>query len=138
MRVVGLAGDYDMDAPGLVFGATEVGDDWPSVRSVLLEAFRLTQQAVAAEEPIVYVVSNEDLLGRNGPGSAAVACGLVSAARTASIELAQRPVSINVLAIDDEVDAAQVERWVVHLLGGDGPQGELIHLGHGHLGKALS
>ena len=137
MRVVGVEGDYPNDQPGLVFGATEVGEDWPSVRLILLEAFRLTQLAVKAQEPIVYVISTDDLLGRNGPGSAAVAAGLVAGARTAGLELAKVGLPINVLAIDDETSGEQVERWVLHLLESGGPQGELIHLGTGHLGKAL-
>ena len=137
MRVVGVEGDYPNDQPGLVFGATEVGEDWPAVRLILLEAFRLTQLAVIAGEPIVYVISTDDLLGRNGPGSAAVAAGLVAGARTAGIELAKVGLPINVLAIDDETSGEQVERWVLHLLESEGPQGELVHLGTGHLGKAL-
>ena len=139
MRVVGVAGEYPEGAPGLVFGATEVADDWPAIRSILLEAFRLTQLAFAEQESIVYVIASDDLLGRNGPGSAAVAAGLVSAARTGGLELAKAGgASINVIAIDELVDGAQVERWVTKLLADDGAQGELIHLGSGHLGKALS
>jgi len=138
MRVVGVDGDYPVEQPGLVFGATEIGNDWSSARTVLLEAFRLTQQTVLAGEPVVYVVSNDDLLGRNGPGSAAVAAGLLSAARTAGIELAKTPVSINVLAIDDGVTIEQVKHWVLALLAGQGPQGNLMHLGPSHLGKTLS
>lgn len=137
MRVVGVEGNYPNEQPGLVFGATEVGDDWPAVRLILLEAFRLTQLALGEEEPIVYVISNDDLLGRNGPGSAAVAAGLVAGARTAGIEFAKAGVPINVLAIDAETTGEQVERWVSLLLESGGPQGELIHLGTGHLGKAL-
>ncbi|MGI8514582.1 MAG: hypothetical protein ACR2NT_05475 [Acidimicrobiia bacterium] len=137
MRAVGIDGDYESDEPGLVFGATGIADDWPSIRSVLLEAFRLTQLAVVAVEPIVYVVSSDDLLGRNGAASAAVAAGLVSAGRTAGIELANAGLPINVIAIDDEIPGDQVKRWVQRMLEADGAQGELIHLGPGHLGKAL-
>lgn len=137
MRTVGIEGDYPNDRPGLVFGATEVGDDWSSIRLVLLEAFRLTQKAAIENEPIAYVIATDDLLGRNGPGSAAVAAGLVSAARTAGIELAKAGVPINVLTIDESVSQEQVLRWVLRLLEGDGPQGEVVHLGPGHLGKAL-
>jgi hypothetical protein len=123
--------------PGLVFGATEVGDEWGSVRSILLEAFRLTQLAVGDSEPVVYVIASDDLLGRNGPGSAAVAAGLLSAARTAGIELAKSGLAINVLAIESDTSPEQAQQWVVRLLESGGPQGELIHLGADHLGKAL-
>jgi hypothetical protein len=138
MRVVGLDGNFPADQPGLAFGATGIADDWASVRLILLEAFRLTQQAVGANEPVVYVVSNDDLLGRNGPGSAAVACGLVSAARTAATELSGRGIGVNVLAIDEDAEAELVVSWVVQLAARGGVHGELIHLGPGHLGKALS
>lgn len=137
MKVVGIEGDYPGDRPGLVFGATGIAEDWPSVRIVLLEAFRLTQKAIADDEPMVYVISTNDLLGRNGPASAAVAAALVAGAKTAAIELAKTNLSINVIAIDDEVSTEQVQQWVLSLLDGNGPQGELMHLGPGHLGKAL-
>lgn len=137
MRVVGVDGEYPAERPGLVFGATEVGDDWPTIRIVLLEAFRLTQQAVAAGEPVVYVIANDDLLGRNGPGAAALAAGLLSAARSAGIELAGAAIPINVLAIEEDATVEEVRAWVLALLAGR-VQGELVHLGPGHLGKALA
>lgn len=120
-----------------VFYATDTVDDWDAARSLLLEAFRLSQEAATAERPIVYVVHGDDLLGRRGAPSAMVATGLLSAARTAAIELARSRVPVNVVAVADDTDPAVVDRWVAHLSDPDGPTGEVIRLHPSHLGKAL-
>src|SRR5690606_9598118 len=120
-----------------VFYATDTVDDWDAARSRLLEAFRLSQEAATAERPIVYVVHGDDLLGRRGAPSAMVATGLLSAARTAAIELARSRVPVNVVAVADDTDPAVVDRWVAHLSDPDGPTGEVIRLHPSHLGKAL-
>ncbi len=123
---------------GLVFVAlSNVGDDWGSIRSELGEAFRLTQGAAQNQEPIVYLVCADDLLGRNGKGQAIVACGLLSAARSTALELVRAGISINVLAVDADQEPEKVARWVETLLSPGAPNGEIVRLGPGHLGKAL-
>jgi 3-oxoacyl-[acyl-carrier protein] reductase len=57
-------------------------------------------------------VHNDDLLGRRGAGRAMVATGLLSAARTAAVELVKSGVPVNVLAVEDETDPSTVARWV--------------------------
>lgn len=123
---------------GLVFMADSVTDAWESVRIELRAAFELTQAAARSEQAVVYVVHNDDLLGRRGAGRAMVATGLLSAARTAALELAKRSVPVNVIAIEDDTDPATVARWASVLSAPDGPTGELVHLGAGHIGKALA
>lgn len=133
-----LAETLDHLEKGLVFVASsELESDWDSIRSELLEAFTLSRRAALAGEPIVYLLRNDDLLGRNGRGSAVVATGLLSAARTAALELSRSGVPVNVLAIEAETSAAAVSEWIEILLDRPGPQGELVRLGPGHLGKAL-
>lgn len=122
---------------GLVFVPNDVGDDWAEVRSELLEAFRLTQEAFTSGTPICYVVLHDDLLGRRGPGPAMVATGLLSAARTAAIEGRKPGVAVNVLAVNADTEPETLGRWVARLLEDDGLTGELIRLGSSHLGKAL-
>jgi len=126
------------DSDTLVFVAAEVTDRWETVEAELRHAFDLTQDAARSGYPIVYVVHNDDLLGRRGAGKAMVATGLLSAARTAALELAKAGVPVNVLAIDDTTDPGAVARWVVTLSEHSTPTGELIHLGSGHIGKALA
>lgn len=127
----------DLPAAGLVFEATATVTDWPGAREVLLSAFAAGQEAAVAESPIVYVVHGDDLLGRRGAPSAMVATGLLSAARTAAIELSRKQVAVNVVAVGDATPTESAARWIVHLSDPDGPTGEIVRLDAGHLGKAL-
>jgi hypothetical protein len=117
--------------------AAPVEDQWPAVRDELRRAFEMARTAAQGEESFVFVVRLDDLLGRGGLGDAMVATGLLSAARTAALEGSPKGWTANVIAFDDDVDRAQVERWATAMLDTDGVTGELIRLGPGHIGKAL-
>lgn len=126
------------DGTGLVFVADPTtGDEWSDVAKELAEVFRLTKESLANGLPVVFVVSNDDLLGRNGPGRAMVATGILSGARTAAVEHRKNRVPVNVIAREDGTDPDLIVKWCRLLLDGDAPTGELIHLGSEHLGKAL-
>ena len=126
------------DGTGLVFVADPtIGDEWSDVSKELIEVFRLTRQSLAKGLPVVFVVSNDDLLGRNGPGRAMVATGILSAARTAAVEHRKSRVPVNVIAREDGTAPELIARWCGLLLEGEAPTGELIHLGSEHIGKAL-
>jgi hypothetical protein len=126
------------DAPGLVFAAVHGSDEWEDVRATLREAFAQSRRAAQEQRPILYIVMNDDLLGRRGPGLAMVATGLLSAARTLALETAKSGIGVNVLAIEADTTLEAIARWVGILLTGQGPSGELVHLGVGHVGKALA
>lgn len=115
----------------------QVGDDWDEVLRELTRAFEATRAAAQAGDSVVYVVDNDDLLGRRGPGRAMVATGLLSAARTAALEGVKDGWTVNVIAVDEGADAAHVEVWAGHLERSPGVTGELLRIGPGHLGKAL-
>ena len=118
--------------------AERVGDDWEEIRSELERAFELSRTAARAEESFVYVVHNDDLLGRRGVGDAMVATGLLSAARTAAIEGSRKGWAANVIAFDDDADPEDVKGWAERLAGNSlGVTGELIRVGSSHIGKAL-
>lgn len=121
----------------VVYDASQPVDDWDGTRSALMAAFAASQKAARNDLPIVYVVHGDDLLGRRGAPSAMVATGLLSAARTAAIELARAGTPVNVVAVGDDTGAATIERWTRILAERDGPTGELVRLDAGHLGKAL-
>lgn len=127
----------DLPASGLVFDATATVTDWTGARDVLLSAFSASRESALAESPIVYIVHDDDLLGRRGAPSAMVATGLLSAARTAAIELSRKGAAVNVIAVGAETTPETVARWVAHLCDPDGPTGEVIRLDAAHLGKAL-
>lgn len=122
---------------GLVFAAARVGDEWPEVMAELTEAFLLSREAASAGAPVVYIVHNDDLLGRRGAGAAMVATGLLSGARTLAFEGRKTGTPANVLVVEDVSPPEQIARWAVRLLERDGPSGELVHLGSQHVGKAL-
>lgn len=122
----------------LIFAASEVSDDWDGVSTELTLAFELSQSAARDGRAITYIVHNDDLLGRRGPGRAMVATGLLSAARTAAVELAKASVPVNVLAVEDDTSPETIAKWASILAEPDGPTGELVHLGPGHIGKALA
>jgi hypothetical protein len=121
----------------MIHWAAEIGDAWDEVLAELTEVFRSSRTAAQAGEPIVYVVRQDDLLGRRGAGNAMVATGLLSAARTAAIEGARKGWTANVVAYDEEADPTVVASWATRLLDADGVTGELVRVGPGHLGKAL-
>ncbi|GIU91427.1 MAG: hypothetical protein KatS3mg011_0333 [Acidimicrobiia bacterium] len=122
---------------GLVFQPNLVANDWREVADELTEAFRLTKAAFQRGEDVVYVVDHDDLLGRRGSGSAMVAAGLLSGARTAALEGSRSGLTVNVIAAGSGAEPEVVARWVRLLLQPGGPTGELIRLGADHLGRAL-
>ena len=131
-------GGLSLPDGALVFVANSgVSDEWAAVLEELTEAFDLSQAAVRSGGPIVYLLDADDLLGRRGIGSAMVACGLLSAARTLALETARAGIPVNVLALGAPTTPESVRFWVEALCGPNGPNGELIRLGADHLGKAL-
>jgi hypothetical protein len=121
----------------IIHRASDVGDDWPEILAELTRAFAVAKEAAVDETSFVYVVRQDDLLGRRGPGNSMVAAGLLSAARTAALEGVRKGWTANVLAIDNEADPAVVTEWAHQLLDADGITGELVRIGPGHIGKAL-
>ncbi len=115
----------------------QVSDEWADIKAELDRAFQMSRLAAQAEESFVYVVHNDDLLGRRGAGNAMVATGLLSAARTAAIEGSRKGWTVNVIAHDDDADQEQVRDWASQMLDSNGATGELIRIGSSHLGKAL-
>ena len=126
-----------LPAGTLVFVSNpQISDDWEAVAGELSEAFDLSQAAARDGAPVVYIVANDDLLGREGTGGAMVACGLLSAARTLAIETARSGIAANTIAVDD-TSPEVVGLWVEALCRPNAPTGEILRLGSGHLGKAL-
>ncbi len=114
-----------------------VGDDWEQVLGELTRAFEVTRAAAQAGDPVVYVIDNDDLLGRRGPGRAMVATGLLSAARTAALEGIRDGWTVNVIAVSDATKDEAVDAWIARLEQSPAVTGELLRIGPGHLGKAL-
>jgi hypothetical protein len=121
----------------VIHWAPEVKDDWSDVLSALTRAFEASRAAAQAGESIVYVVHNDDLLGRRGPGKAMLATGLLSAARTAALEGVRDGWTANVIAISSGVDPDRVADWANNLVTSPDVTGEVLRIGPDHIGKAL-
>jgi hypothetical protein len=125
------------DIDGYIFWMDEVGSVWVDAKAELTEAFEGSRTAAQNANSFVYVVRNDDLLGRNGPTRAMVAAGLLSAARTAALEGAAKGWTANLIAYDLTVDVAEVMERALFVLANGLTTGEIIHMGPGHIGKAL-
>lgn len=122
-----------------VFWATDVTDDWDSIIAELQRVFTASRACARAGESFVYVVHGDDLLGRRGPGKAMVATGLLSAARTASLEGWSKGWTVNVIAWDGEAGSREtVESLAAGMVSTGAVTGELVHIGPGYVGKALA
>lgn len=121
----------------MIHWADEVGEGWDEVLAEMTRVFELSRAAAQAEDSIVYVVRQDDLLGRRGAGNAMVATGLLSAARTAALEGARKGWTANVVAYDEEADREAVQAWAQRLLDSGDVTGELVRVGPGHVGKTL-
>lgn len=122
---------------GHIFWMDRVGPGWEDVRAELTAAFESAREAAVAGRSMVFVVRNEDLLGRTGPTPAMVAAGLLSAARTAALEGVKKGWTANVIVYDSAVEPSQVMERAGFVLQNGVTTGETIHMGPGHIGKAL-
>lgn len=121
----------------MIHWAPEVSDDWGEVLAALTRAFEASRAAAQAGDSIVYVVHNDDLLGRRGAGKAMVATGLLSAARTAALEGVRDGWTVNVLAFSNGADPETVADWADQLVESTDVAGEVLRIGPDHIGKAL-
>jgi hypothetical protein len=105
--------------------------DWAEVETALADAFRRAQAAARDGEPIVFVLSQEDLLGQRGAPSAILANALLSGMRT----LAAEGHRANAVAVGADTDPEDLQHWIAELDAGRGVTGELIRVGAKHVGK---
>ena len=114
----------------MIFTAPEV-KDFTGVETALTDAFRRSQEAAQAEEPIVFVLSNEHLLGQRGAPGAMLANALLSGMRT----LAAEGHRANAVAVGRDAGAEDLQHWIALLAEGRGVAGELVHVHAKHVGK---
>jgi hypothetical protein len=105
--------------------------DWEAVEVELADAFRRSQQAARDGEPIVFVLSQEDLLGQRGAPSAILANALLSGMRT----LAAEGHRANAIAVGADADPEDLQHWIAQLQSGRGVTGELVRVHAKHVGK---
>ncbi len=106
-------------------------DDFAGVETALLDAFKRSQAAARDGEPIVFVLSQEDLLGQRGVPGAILANALLSGMRT----LAAEGHRANAVAVGPDADAEDLQHWISELEAGRGVSGELVRVHAAHVGK---
>ena len=114
----------------MIFTAT-APDDFEGVEIALADAFRRSHEAALASEPIVFVLSQEDLLGQRGVPGAMLANALLSGMRT----LAAEGHRANAVAVGADADPEDLQYWIAQLEAGRGVAGELIRVHAAHVGK---
>lgn len=114
----------------MIFTAPEV-EDFAGVETALTDAFKRSQEAAQAGEPIVFVLANEHLLGQNGAPGAMLANALLAGMRT----LAAEKCLANAVAVGADHAPEDLQHWIALLSEGRGVAGELIHVGAKHVGK---
>lgn len=137
-----IAAGIEPSDPGAptVIAATRTTNDWDETLDGLTRMFGVAKAAAEEGASVVFVVSVDALLGRTGALDAMAATGVVSAARTLALELKKQGAVVNCVATTETTPPDEAARWIVHLLDAspEGPTGELIQLGGGQIGKALS
>jgi hypothetical protein len=120
---------------GLVYDASGSDPaDWAALEAELDDVFRMTQEAVLAGEPIVYVVHEPSVWGHAAPLRAALATALMGGARSAAVEGARSGLAANVVATDESVDSTQLADTIEFLLT-SGLTGQVLTCGTTHLGR---
>jgi len=111
----------------MIFDARERED----YERALPEAFEAAQAAAREGEPIVFLLTQGDLLGQRGAPRAILANALLSGMRT----LAAEGHRANAVATGPDADPGDVEHWIALLQDGRGVAGELVRVGAVHVGK---
>jgi hypothetical protein len=114
----------------MIFTALEPSD-FDGVETALADAFRRSQEAARNQEPIVFVLSQEDLLGQRGVPGAILANALLSGMRT----LAAEGHKANAVAVGNDADPEDLQHWIAQLESGRGVAGELVRVHAVHVGK---
>ena len=106
-------------------------ESFDGVQTALTDAFHRVQAAAREGEPIIFVLSQEDLLGQRGAPSAILANALLSGMRT----LAAEGHPANAVAVSSDTDPEDLQHWIAQLEAGRGVSGELVRVHAKHVGK---
>jgi hypothetical protein len=124
-----------LQTEGAVFAAFDEPHGWQAAEDRLANAFSLSRACASQNAPIVFLVRSADVRGSRGPLPAAVACALISAARSLAIEGLKTRHYVNVVATDDTTSAEDVAAVVSLVLERPVMTGELIDVGTQKLGR---
>ncbi|NLT07289.1 MAG: hypothetical protein GXY03_13410 [Solirubrobacterales bacterium] len=134
LRERGLAGGEPEDALVLDAAAADPSS-WAELEAELLAAYRLSQRAVAAGAPVVYVVDGAAVYGHAAPLRAALATGLLGGARSLAAEGRRDGVPAHAVTADPSAPVAPVADTVAWLLAGGAATGQLVHCDDVHVGR---
>lgn len=120
---------------GLVFApAGEIAGP-PELEQVLLDAYRLSQEAMAAQAPIVYAVDGPALYGHAGALDAALATGLLGGARSLAAEAMRKDFPVHAVTAAEDCDPRSLAAAIAWLLRSAPGTGQVIHVDSTHVGR---
>ncbi|MCB1273872.1 MAG: hypothetical protein KDB25_05705 [Leucobacter sp.] len=125
---------------GLVFAPRTGLTTWEEAEAELQDAFRLSQAAMIAEAPVIYVLHADAVLGRGPILDAGVADALVGGARALAFEGKRRGRYAAVVGIDPTETPetlGELSRTVDYLTGTRAAIGQVLMLTDQHLGAML-
>lgn len=138
-----LAGLGDATAEpedGLIFAPRPGLETWSEVEEELVEAFRLSQRAMAGDAPVIYVLRADAVLGRAPVLDSAAADALVGGARALAFEGKRKQRYATVIGLDAEENAESLGRLraaVEFATVTRAASGQIVMLGDEHLGAML-
>jgi NAD(P)-dependent dehydrogenase (short-subunit alcohol dehydrogenase family) len=101
--------------------------DVDAVGTALREAFVSARDALDAEQPVLVVMPDGDLLGHGTPAACAQAAALLGLVRALAFEGVKEGWSINAVSRGDAADAELPDLSAL--------SGQLVRLGTAHVGK---
>lgn len=106
------------------------------VAGQLHDAFTAARDAVAAEEPVVFVAHGPDLLGQGSVQDGAVAGGLLGMMRALMFEGGRKGWHVNLVAVDPGVEPAPGLIEAAASL--PDLNGQVLNASSGHIGKVIA
>lgn len=144
-HVSGAALADELGARGLRAGAPEDGlvldasahtpDGWDELEQLLADAFALSQRAVAAGAPVVYVLDAPSLYGHTDPMRSMLATGLLGGMRSLAAEGMRGGVAAHAVTLDDADQLPAAADAVLWLLGARRLTGQVVHCGATHVAR---
>lgn len=124
-----------VDAPLVLDAGSADPQSWADVENQLLDAFRLSREAMGAGAASVFVVNGEAAYGHAAPLRAALATALLGGVRSLAVEGQRKRIPAHAVTVARDGDPDVAAEAVRYLLGAGVPTGQLLHCDATHIGR---